>query len=404
MNMDQPQSQSRSLADVGYEEAMRRAAALIPFLREHAAAGEAMRHMPPAVAAELHRAGLFRYLQPKSWGGMELDFVASVDIPEMLGRGDCSTAWNVANLATHHRTLALFNEQVQKEVWGDDPDTLIAAGIAYPQGRARRVDGGLMLSGTWNFCSAVNDSEWNMLACTVRDGDKAVDWCYCLLRRPEYEIVDDWQTLGMLGTGSCTVKVEELFVPEYRTQSMATALPSHEFPGVKVNRNPMYRVPTSALGGHALAGCIVGAARAALDAMIEWVKVRSTSYTGARMRDFQTVQLRIGIAGAKVHAARLMLRDDCLQADAAVKAGTPVDVETKLRFKRNAAAAVRLSVEAVDLLHEMAGANGIYDKTPLQRIFRDVRSASGHIHFSVDMQMTQWGLVALGGEFRSPTL
>ena len=238
---------------------MRLAAGLIPFLRERAAASEVARHMPPAVLAELHRTGLIRYLQPKSWGGMELDFVASVDIPEMLGRGDCSTAWNVANLATHHRTLALFNEQAQKEVWGENPDALIAAGIAYPQGRARRVDGGLMLSGTWNFCSAVAGSEWNILACTARDGDPTVHWCYCLLRRPEYEIVDDWLTMGMRGTGSCTVKVEDLFVPEYRTQSMATALPGHEFPGVRLNPNPMYRVPISALGAHALAACIVGA-------------------------------------------------------------------------------------------------------------------------------------------------
>jgi len=400
--MDQPQS--RGFAHIDYEEAMRRAAGLVPLLREHAASGEAIRHLPPPVVAELHRTGLIRYLQPKSRGGMELDFVAWVDIPEMLGRGDCSMAWNVANLASHHRTLALFSAEAQEEVWGENPDALIAAGIAYPQGRARRVDGGLVLSGTWNFCSAVNDSGWNMLACTVRDGDKPVDWRHCLLRRPEYEIVDDWQTMGMRGTGSCTVKVEDLFVPAYRTQSMATALPGHEFPGVKVHANPMYRVPTSALGGHALAGCIVGAAQAALDAMIEWVKSRSTSYTGAKMRDFQTVQLRIGMAGAKVDMARLVLRGDCLEADAAVKAGTPVDVETKLRFKRNAAAAVRFSVEAVDLLHEMAGANGIYDQAPLQRIFRDVRSASAHIHFSIDMQMTQWGLVALGGEFKSPTL
>lgn len=105
-----------------------------------------------------------------------------------------------------------------------------------------------------------------------------------------------------------------------------------------------------------------------------------------------------------VDAARLILRNDCLEGNAAVKAGKTIDVETRLRYKRNAAAAVRLSVEAVDLLHEMAGANGIYDNAPLQRIFRDVRSASAHIHFSVDMQMTQWGLVALGGEVQSPTL
>jgi len=122
------------------------------------------------------------------------------------------------------------------------------------------------------------------------------------------------------------------------------------------------------------------------------------------MRDFQTVQLRIGSAGARIDTARLVLRNDCLTADAAVKAGNPIEVETKLRYKRNAAAAVRLAVEAVDLLFEMGGAMGIYNDSPLQRIYRDVRSASAHIHFSTDLQLTQWGLVALGGEFRSPTL
>jgi 3-hydroxy-9,10-secoandrosta-1,3,5(10)-triene-9,17-dione monooxygenase len=243
MNMDQAQSQARSFADVGYDEAIRRAAGLIPFLREHAGAAESERSMPPAVAAELHRTGLIRYLQPKSWGGMELDFVATVDIPDMLARGDCSTAWNVANLATHHRTLALFNEQVQKEVWGENPDALIAAGIAYPQGRARRVDGGLRLSGTWNFCSAVDGSGWNMLACTVRDGNNPVDWCYCLLRRPEYEIVDDWQTLGMRGTGSCTVKVEELFVPGPRIpRSESQSQPHVPRPDLRARRARPCRV------------------------------------------------------------------------------------------------------------------------------------------------------------------
>jgi len=397
-------SSAPSFAGVGYDATLERARALVPFLREQATAIESARHMPPAVADALHRAGLFRYLQPRAWGGMELDFVAFVDIPEMLGRGDCSTAWNVANLASHHRTLALFNERAQAEVWGERPDALLAAGIAYAQGRARRVDGGLVLSGTWNFCSGVHESEWNMLACTVRDGERAVDYCQCLLRRDQYQVVDDWHTLGMRGTGSSTVKVEELFVPEYRTQSMATAVPGHEFPGARLHGNPMFRVPTSALGGHSLAGAVVGAARGALDTMIEHVRARSTNYTGARMRDFQAVQVRVGAAAARIDAARLMLRNDCLEADAAIKDGRTVDVETRLRYKRNAAAAVRLAVEAVGSLHAMAGANGIYDRFPLQRLFRDVRAASAHIHFSVDVQMTQWGLVALGGEFRSPTL
>jgi 3-hydroxy-9,10-secoandrosta-1,3,5(10)-triene-9,17-dione monooxygenase len=321
----------------------------------------------------------------------------------MLGRGDASTAWNVANLASHHRTLALFSEEAQREVW-DDPDAHIAAGIAYQQGRARKVDGGVILSGTWNFCSAVVGSAWTMLACIVREGDRPVDWVQCLLKAGQYEIVDDWQTLGMRGTQSCSVKVDELFVPAYRVQSMATALPGHGFAGVEANPNPMYRIPTSAIGGHGLGASIVGAAQGALDAMVDWVKVRSTNTSGAKMRDFATVQLRIGLAGAKIDAARLILHNDCVDADTILKAGEAVPLETKLRYKRNGAAAVRLAVEAVDLLQEMAGANGIYDHAPLQRMFRDVRTASAHIHFSTDMQMTAWGNLALGGEFKSPTM
>ena len=394
---------STSFANVTREEALQRAAALIPLIRENAATAETARRLAPAVRDALHASGLFRYLQPKSRGGMELDFAAWVEIPEMLGRGDCSTAWNVANLASHHRTLALFSKEAQDEVWNEDPDALIAAGIAYPQGRAKKVDGGLLLSGTWNFCSAINDSTWNMLACMVMENDKPVDWVQCLLRDSEYQIIDDWQTMGMRGTGSCTVKVEELFVPLYRTQSMATALPGHRYAGVSENPNPMYRIPTSSVGGHGLAGCVIGNAQGALDATLDWIKSRST-VQGAKMRDFQTVQLRIGMAGAKIDAARLILRSDCIDAESAMIAGRVIGTEEKLRHKRNAALAVKLAMEAIDLLQEMAGANGIYQKSPLERMFRDARSAGAHIHFSIDMQMTQWGLVASGGEFKSPTL
>lgn len=394
---------STGFAGVTREQAVQRAADLIPLLRNYAAAAEAQRRLAAPVREALHRSGLFRYLQPRSRGGMELDFAAWVDIPEMLGRGDCSTAWCVANLASHHRTLALFSKQAQDEVWNENPDALIAAGIAYPQGRARRVDGGLILSGTWNFCSAVNDSSWNMLAGVVFENTQPVDWVHCLLREQDYKVIDDWHTMGMRGTGSCTVKVDELFVPQYRVQSMATSLPGHRYAGASENSNPMYRIPTSAVGGHGLAGCVVGNAQNALEATLEWVKSRST-VQGAKMRDFQTVQLRIGVAGAKIDAARLVIRNDCIEAEAALNAGRVMSIEEKLRQKRNAAMAVKFSMEAIDLLQEMAGANGIYQKAPLERIFRDARAAAAHIQFSVDMLMTQWGLIASGGEFGSPTL
>ena len=396
--------QHNDFSNVTYDEALQRAQDLIPFLREHAPAAERATRRLPEVDAALHRSGLFRYHQPKVWGGMELDFVAYVDIPEMLARGDCSVGWNVANLSSHHRNVAHFCEAAQQEMWGENRDCLIASGIAFAQGRGVAVAGGIQLSGRWSFSSGVDVAQWNMLACQLREGDQIIDYLYCMVPRAQSEIIDDWQTLGMRGTGSRSVQCENVFVPTHRTQSMYASKPGHEFPGLRIHTNPTFKVPASSLGGHCIAGAIVGNAQAAVDATIEMVKSRSTSYTGAKMRDFQSVQLRVGAAAAKVDAARLVLRNDCLQADALVKAGKTLDLEAKVRNKRNGVTAVRWCVEAVDSLVEMAGANGIYDSAPLQRMFRDAHAAAAHINFNVDVQLTPWALVKFGGEFKSPVM
>jgi 3-hydroxy-9,10-secoandrosta-1,3,5(10)-triene-9,17-dione monooxygenase len=185
---------------------------------------------------------------------------------------------------------------------------------------------------------------------------------------------------------------------------MYVAREGHSWPGLKTNPNPHFRIPISALGGHGIGACLIGNARAALEATIELVKSRSTNYSAARMRDFQTVQLRVAEAGAKIDAAHLFLRNDCLEAQRVYEGGGTLDLESRLRYKRNAAMAAKLTVEAVDSLQEMAGANGIYDHYPLQRMFRDSHAAAGHINFSCDVQVPGWALVAMGGEFKSPTL
>jgi 3-hydroxy-9,10-secoandrosta-1,3,5(10)-triene-9,17-dione monooxygenase len=122
------------------------------------------------------------------------------------------------------------------------------------------------------------------------------------------------------------------------------------------------------------------------------------------MRDFQAVQLRVGAAGARVEAARLLFRSDCFKAQEWATGGYVPTIEEKLAVKRNAAYAVTLCTEAVDLLHGMAGANGIYDSYPIQRIFRDAHSLAAHYGFAFDAHGSAWGLVALGGTFASPTL
>jgi 3-hydroxy-9,10-secoandrosta-1,3,5(10)-triene-9,17-dione monooxygenase len=383
---------------------MLRARALVPTLRLRADQADAAREMLPETIDDLHRTGLLRFHQPRRWGGMELDFVALFDIPAEVARGCASTGWNVANLGVHHWMLALYDERAQEEVWSKNPDALIASGIAYPQGRGRAVDGGFVVSGLWNFSSGVDAADWNMLAVTVRDGDRVVDHRMCLVPRSDYEIVDDWQVLGMRSTGSKSVRATDVFVPEHRALCMYLARGGSEFPGARANPNPIYRVPLSALGSHCLASAGVGNAQAALDLTIEAIRERSTSYTALRMRDFQAVQLRVAGAGAKVDAARLVIRADCLEAQRIAEEDRAPTVEEKLRFKRNVAYAMDLCTEAVDALHALAGANGIYDRYPIQRLFRDQHALAAHIGFSWDAQGAPWGLVAMGGDFPSPTL
>jgi len=394
----------RSFANVDADEAMRRAADLLPLLREQATAGEKVTHISQVALDALHASGLLRAQQPKMFGGMELDFIYYFDLPEMLGRGDASAAWTYANLASHHRSLAQWPMQAQEEVWGDNPDACIASGIAFAQGRGKRVDGGLVLSGQWGFSSGVDVSQWNMLACTVMDGDRPVDWVMNLVPASDYEVIDDWQTLGLRGSGSRTVRCKEIFVPAHRSISMHVARPDHVFPGLAVHTNPMFKAPSPAVGGYCIGGALVGNGQAVLDASIEAVRSRSTNYSASKMRDFQTVQLRIGMAGAKIESVRHWFRRNCLEVDAACRAGRVLTVEEKLRHKRDIAMGMKILHEAVDSLYEMMGAMGIYDSVPLQRMFRDAHAGAAHFSFSVDAQVTPWALHVLGGDVKSAVL
>ena len=403
--MNAPDIKQRDFSSVGYNEALERAHALVPFLRKHAAANDKATRLVPEVVNAIHENGLFRYIQPKAWGGMELDFVSYFDIPEIIARGDISTAWVVANLASHHRGLALWPREAHEEIWGPNPETLIASGIAFIQGTGTRVAGGMRLTGKWGFSSGVDHSAWEQLACIVKDdAGKPIDWVMCQVPLTDCKVIDDWQTLGMRGTGSRTVTCTDIFVPTHRVQSMHVANSNHEYPGLKVHTNPMYKVPTPALGGHCIAGCVIGNATHLLDETTEMVKQRSTAYTGAKMRDFQSVQIRIGMAAAKIDAMRVWLRKDCVDAENVYRAGGKLTTEDKLRYRRNAAVCCKVIGEAVDSIYEMLGANGIYDSSAMQRMFRDHHAAAGHFSFACDAQVSLWAVVSLGGEFASPTI
>ncbi|MBL8385286.1 MAG: hypothetical protein JNM90_19545 [Burkholderiales bacterium] len=402
--MNAPATPRLDFADVAYDEALRRAQALVPALAARAGASEAARALLPETVADLDRAGLMRILQPRRWGGMELDFSIIVDITDMIARGCASTSWTLANIAIHHWMLALYDERAQAEIWGANPDMYIASGIAYPQGRGEVVDGGILLSGHWNFSSGVGNSTWNMLACIVRGADgKPADYRMCVVPQSDYEIIDDWQVMGLSGTGSMSVRCERVFVPEHRALSMLRGR-QEGFPGWRTNPAAVYRIPFGGLAAHCILGTTIGNAQAMFDAVTAMVRERSTSYTTLRMRDLGTVQARVGLAGAHLEAARLMARNDCIEAQRMAEAGVEPDLAYRLKQKRNCAYAMKLATDCVDTLYALAGANGLYTRGAMERIYRDQHAAAAHINFSLDAHASAWGLATLGGTVHNPTL
>ena len=177
-----------------------------------------------------------------------------------------------------------------------------------------------------------------------------------------------------------------------------------DFPGARINPGPLYRVPLVAVAGYFPATTVLGNAQAVLELTIDRLKTRQASYTGAKMSDFQAIQIRVAMAAAKIHTAEALMQTDCRKAWQDACANKIPDGMTKLAYKRNAAFAVQLCTEAVDSMHALAGANGIYEQYPIERLFRDAHAAAGHFSFSFDAHGSAWGDAVLGGKINNSML
>ena len=401
-----PQAEQRDFSNVGYEEAMRRARDIVPVLRERAQKAEDARILIRENEQLLHETGLFRYHQPKMFGGMELDFVAVVDITAEIARGCPSTGWNVGNLGCHHWILGYYDPQTQREVWEANPDALIASSIALAAGRGRKVDGGFMVSGRWPFSSGVDNSDWNMLAVTVygEDGKTAVDWRLCLMPKSDYEIIDTWHAMGMSGTGSKDIKVSEKFVPERRALALQRCRGGPDHPGAALTPGPLYRIPIVPASSHPIAPAAVGAAEGAYELFLDSMAKRMGTYTGARVSDFQAVQIKVARARCLIDCARELLRQSAMALQEAAERNKVPDLATKLRYRTHSAFAVNQAREAVETLWSCYGAQGLYTRDPLQRHLRDVMAINQHFSFNFDIAGSAFGLHALGGPYANPTM
>jgi len=390
-------SSGPDLESGAYAAMVARAEALIPQLSARASRTEELRRLPPETERDLHEAGLFRIVQPKRVGGSEFDYVALVDCADAIGRADASVAWNLANLASHQWMLGMFDKRAQDLVWNKDPNALIASSFIFPAGRARKVDGGYVLRGSWPFSSGVDSCDWNMLASVVSSDDEAdgIQYRIFLLNKRDYRIRDTWNATGLRGTGSNDVDVKDAFVAEEMTLAV-NDLDGGPTPGSAVNPNALYALPVFSLFPYVLSGAALGNAQACLDDYTGVARHRVSTYNRARIGDFQSTQIKIAEASAKIDAARLIMRSTCIEAMAEARRGDVPDTAVKTRLRRDGAFSVNLCTEAVSLLFAASGARGLSTAAALQRQFRDAHAINSHLAFNFDSAGTNYGRVALG--------
>jgi 3-hydroxy-9,10-secoandrosta-1,3,5(10)-triene-9,17-dione monooxygenase len=389
---------------ITYEQALASVRALAPKLKARAALAESSRRIPQETLRELHASGLMRVLQPRRVGGSELPWVSLVDIGSGLAAACASTAWNWANYAVHHWMLAFWPVACQDEIWGSDPDMLIASSVVFPAGKATRVAGGYRLSGRWPFSSGVDPSAWNMLGGIVSESEGQGEYRIFLLPREDYRIIDTWHVMGLRGTGSNDVEAMDVFVPEVRTLAVDATRGGTNHPGAQINTGPLFRIPIFATFPYMLTGIALGIAQGAYDDSIEAARGRVARYSGKSLADMTAIQVKIAEAAACIDTARTLMRRHCEAAQAIAERSEVPDLPTKATWRRDGAFSAGLCERAVDVLFKCGGGAALFDEHPLQRAFRDVHAATAHISMIWEPQATTFGRVALGLPSDNPTL
>ena len=350
---------------------------LEPILRQHAPEAERERRLSAPVVAAMRGAGLYGLFRPRRLGGLEVDPLTAFRVIEEVSRIDSAAGWNLMISTATEPFGAWFSDDGAAEIFAGR-DTVLAASFNPPRA-AVPVDGGYRVTGRITFVSGAHHADWIAgLAHVVDDGRPRLGpngqpvTLLTMFPRRDVEIVDNWNTLGMCGTGSHDVAVRDAFVPEARAVSFVPLVtPSATYGG------PLYRLATW-LGTGAVAVPALGIARAAIDGLIELAAQKTPAYTQKTLRDRAVVHVQLARAEAALGSARAYLYSAFADAWAHVVGHGTMTMERKGQLQLAATNAVHGAAEAVDLVHAAVGATGIRCEYAFQRHFRDVHVLTQH--------------------------
>ena len=380
----------------GAADLVARAAAMIPTLRARADECEAGNKVPAATIADFQDAGFFNILQPKRYGGYEMDPEAFYDVQMKVAEGCMSSAWVLGVVAVHNWQLALFDPQAQEDVWGDDPTTLISSSYM-PRAEVTPVEGGYRISGRWGFSSGVDHCEWAFLGGLVPDPETGQpDFLTFLVPARDFTVLPIWNTIGLGGTGSQDVTVTDAYVPAYRTHRSKDgfALTS---PGGKLNSAPLYKLPFGQVFVRAVSSSSIGALQGALDLFIETGARRMSNNSFASATGDPDVQVLIAETQSAIDEMKTVLFRNFGVLNAAAQRGETADLETRLRFRFQSAQISSRCCALISRIFFLSGAEAVYRGNPIARAFADIHTGRTHVANNPNTVGRNVGNVTLGG-------
>jgi 3-hydroxy-9,10-secoandrosta-1,3,5(10)-triene-9,17-dione monooxygenase len=380
-------------------ELVERAAGLRALLQANEEQTDRERRLAEANVRAVRDAGLCRIMVPRRFGGYETDMRTFLAAMSELATGSAATSWAMSLINVCAWLIGLFPERAQREVWGEDPDTWGAGSLNPFAGEARRVEGGVVVTGRWPYSSGCLHAQWGVVGLHIVDERGEIqDLGLSLIPMRELSIEDTWFMAGMRGTGSNTIVADEAFVPEHRFLSYAAGAFEGRY-RTEHKDEALYRsafVPVTVL---ILVPAQMGLARAALEYVTEAAAQRGITHTGfTRQRDSAGFQIRLAEAAITIDGAHLHAFRAADDIDRAAAAGEYPDKTARARMRLDTARAARHCREALDMLVEAHGTSSLADSNPLQRMWRDMEVASRHAITDWIVNLEIYGKLLVGIE------
>ncbi|MGH3365309.1 MAG: 3-hydroxy-9,10-secoandrosta-1,3,5(10)-triene-9,17-dione monooxygenase oxygenase subunit [Nocardioidaceae bacterium] len=369
---------------------------LLPQLRERADEAERLRVVPESSIKDLEASGFFRLLQPRRFDGLESDPVDFYTAVRLIASACGSTGWVSSVLGVHPWQVALFHDTAQQAVWGEDTSTRLSSSYA-PTGKALQVEGGYRLSGRWSFSSGCDHATWVLLGGLVsNDEGQIVDFKTFMVPRADYAIEDVWNVVGLRGTGSNDIVVDDVFVPTEFTLSMSDT-GRCVGPGQEQNTSDLYKLPFHSIFTSTITAPIVGMATGAYSEHVEMQRKRvRAAYIAEKAVNDPFASVRIARASSEIDAAWALLTNNIRELQDVVAKGEKIPLHLRLKVRRDQVIGTERAVSAIDTLFEASGGRALAEGTYLQRAWRDAHAGRVHAANDPERALVMYGSLEFG--------